>query len=366
MRDREERWLREQLRDLERTRSDHERLTTARHIANLCRQRVERHDPYTKEHSVRVARWARLLARRIPTFDRARLDRLEITALVHDYGKVDIDPRILNKPGRLEEEEFEEVKRHPERGAMRLEPFRDFLAVEGVLYHHVRYEGGGYPGRMRLKRHQIPIEARIIAVADTFDALTSTRAYRTGRSPQEALGIMLSEAGRQLDPVLVHLFASYYRMEARDRGYEPGAMTIELSALMDEEIRRAREFLRAHVGSYDRRDPLRHVADREAFVRAAIAHLESLSVSAEDAEKFVRAAYRLPLEETFLREDIALSDGEYAQLLAGLRDGGGPGHREVCLPIRRWRERYLGSEIVVFDQKLWKCVVDGNRLILLR
>lgn len=366
MTDREQSWLLEQLHTLEQRRTDAERLETARAIANLCRLRVERHDPYTKEHSVRVARWARVIARRIPTFDRERLDRLEITALVHDYGKIDVDQRILNKPGRLDDRELLQVQRHPITGAERLEPFRDFIAMEGVLYHHVRYEGGGYPGEPRLARQEIPIEARIIAVADTFDALTSDRAYRRGRTPEEALAIMREEAGRQLDPVLLRLFEGYYRMEAQLKGYNPGAKTIELSAYMDEEIRRARAFLRKHVGMFDRREPLAKVTDRKAFVQAAIEHLVSLSIDRDQAEKFVRAAYRLPLEETFARDDVALDDAAYEELLRSIETGHQGRHREVCLPLRRLRPQYRNLEIAVFHQRLWKCVIDGTRMILLR
>jgi hypothetical protein len=363
--DRESTWFREQVRDLDRPSTEEDRIERVREIANLCRLHVERHDPYTKEHSVRVAMWSKIIAARLPTFDKERLTRLEITALVHDYGKIDVAAEILNKPGRLTPSEFAEVKRHPVVGAERLEPFADYIQMDGVLYHHVRYDGGGYPDSAHFSGNAIPLEARIIAVGDTFDALTSDRSYRRGLEPARALEVMRGVAGRQLDPTLFRIFATYYACESAAKGYEVGAKTMALAATVDEEVRRAREFLRKHVGEFERSDPLAKVEDKEAFVRLAIDHLVSLAVDRDMAEKFVRYAYKLPLEETFAREDILLGDSELETLRSD-RDSRRLHHREVALPLRVMRPEYRSLEIAVFGQKLWKCVGDGNTMLLLQ
>lgn len=361
MRDVENTWIEERVRHLDGPASYEERLKRARDLAHACRLRVELHDPYTKEHSARVARWVRIIGARLPTFDRERLDRLEITALVHDFGKIDVAPEILNKPGRLGAREIQEVQKHPVRGALRLEPFKDFVAMDGVLYHHVRYAGGGYPDGAFLRGAQIPIEARIIAVADTFDALTSDRAYRKGCAPIEALQIMRREAREQLDPTLVRIFSDYYRQETTRKGYSPGATTIELSATIDEEIRRALEFLRDQLGIVDWADPLSRVPDKEAFCQKAVDHLVSLSYDRACAEKFVRAAYRLPQRESFDPDDILEVDETSRPV-----EGAAPGHREVTVRLKEVRPEHRDQQIAVFRGKLWKCVIDGTRMVLLR
>jgi hypothetical protein len=368
VRDQEATWFQEQVRDLDRPAAgDEGRLEKVRDIANLCRLRVERHDPYTKEHSVRVAAWSKVIARRLPTFDRERLARLEITALVHDYGKIDVPADILNKNGRLTPAEFKEVMRHPTVGAARLETFAEHINIDGVLYHHVRYDGGGYPvGSARQAGSRIPLEARIIAVGDTFDALTSDRAYRRGLEPARALQVMRGVAGKQLDPTLLRVFESYHALESAIKGYDVGAQTMVLAATVDDEIRHAKDFLRREVGEYDRLNPLGKVRDREAFVQRAIEHLVSLSVNRDMAEKFVRHAYRLPLRETFDRDDIALTDGELAVLISADEEAGRRGHREVALPLRRMTAEYAALEIAVFNHKLWKCTGDGNTMLLFR
>lgn len=359
-------WLSDRLKDLDRPSSIAERIEKARAIANMCRVRVEQHDVYTKEHSVRVARWAKVIASRIPTFDKERILRLEITALVHDYGKIDVAAEILNKGEGLSQWEFDEVKKHPLTGARRLEPFAQFIQMDGVLYHHVRFDGGGYPDQARMSRHSIPLEARIIAVADTFDALTSDRAYRKGLAPERALEIMRHVGGSQLDPSLVRIFEGYHRLERESKGYDVGAKTLELGATVDEEIRRAREYLRRKVGEYDRMNPLAKVPDKEAFVREAVDHLVSLSVDRDMAEKFVRSAYMLPLRETFEREDVALDDDAWLELVGGTATvGRRHGHKEIMLPLARRRPEYE-TQIAVFNQKLWKCVGDGLKVVLLR
>jgi hypothetical protein len=356
-------WLRHELKELERKKESH-LLRSVRDIANRCRLRVEKHDPYTKEHSVRVAMWSKIIANRLPTFDKRRKYKLEITALVHDYGKLKVPYDILNKPSKLTEEEFEEIKKHPLNGARMLESFIPYIAIEGVLYHHVRFEGGGYP-YTNLSGYEVPLEARIIAVGDTFDAMTSDRSYRKGMKPEKALEIMNKVSGKQLDHNLVRIFERYYNMEKMTKGYSVGAQTMILSASVDEEVRRAKEYLQKKIGDYDRRNPLGKVTDREAFIQDAVDYLVGLAVDRKTADKFVRYAYKMPLKETFDRQNIALSDSEYEDLVESTQ-GKNKGHKEITLPLKKVLKEYQTMEIAVFNQKLWKCIGDGRNMVLLR
>jgi hypothetical protein len=362
----EDGWLKEQVRSLDSGgNGDGARLEIARRIANHCRIRVEKHDPYTKEHSVRVATWSKVIASRLPTFDKQRIHRLEITALVHDYGKLYVPYDVLNKEGRLSAEEFEAVKRHPELGTVLLAPFREFLEMSGVLLHHVRYDGGGYPGRANIAGNDIPLEPRIIAVADAFDALTSDRSYRKGYTPERAFIILREVSGKQVDPALLTVFEQYYKSEKQAKGYDVGAKTLVLAACLSEEVRRARAFLRKEVGPFDEKSPLAKVADKAAFVRLAVDDLTSLSIDPKTADTIVRHAYKLPVPDTFGREDLDLTDAELERLKQSLDDLG-PGHREVLLPLKRLRPEYRAVEIAVFHDTLWKCVADGLKMVLLR
>jgi putative nucleotidyltransferase with HDIG domain len=169
---------------------------------------LEARDPYTHGHSRRVARHAERIARTMGLGSTA-VSEVRAAAVVHDVGKLDIPKEILNKPGRLTDDEFEIVKTHPVRGAeMMVE--RDFppALAEIVAHHHERIDGTGYPDG--LVGDEIPLGSRIIAVADTFDALTSKRPYRPARPHRQALGILSAEAGSQLDPEAVRAFLSHY------------------------------------------------------------------------------------------------------------------------------------------------------------
>ncbi len=176
---------------------------------------VDQKDPYTSGHSNRVGYYAKLLATEIG-FDFEALRALEWSALLHDVGKIGIRDSVLKKPGKLTQEEFEHIKEHPLRGyeVVRENPhMRD--AVDGVLHHHERYDGKGYP--VGLRGEEIPLQARIIQVADIFDALTTTRSYRDAFSWRKAMAILEEEEGTVVDPNLSQTFrALLLRMYERN------------------------------------------------------------------------------------------------------------------------------------------------------
>ena len=134
--------------------------------------------------------------------------RIRTAAAVHDVGKISTPREVLNKTGRLSEEEFAVIKRHPADGAAIVAEIGDPELTAMVRHHHERLDGRGYPDG--LAGGEIPLGARIIAVADTFDAITSTRPYRAGARHKKALDTLRREAGAQLDPDAVAAFLRYY------------------------------------------------------------------------------------------------------------------------------------------------------------
>jgi HD-GYP domain-containing protein (c-di-GMP phosphodiesterase class II) len=173
---------------------------------------IETRDPYTGGHVERVAEFAVTIGRELG-WDADRLDDLELGALLHDVGKIGVEDRILRKPGRLEPEEWEQMRRHAEMGARLLQgvPFLH-TSIPCALRHHERYDGEGYPDR--LAGDDIPVEARVVAVADTFDAMTSDRPYRQGLPVDVALAELDRCAGTQFDPSIVAAFVRAVRAGA--------------------------------------------------------------------------------------------------------------------------------------------------------
>jgi HD-GYP domain-containing protein (c-di-GMP phosphodiesterase class II) len=173
---------------------------------------IEARDPYTRGHSARVARMARAVGARLGCDD-GRLALLGMGGALHDIGKLVVPEAILNKPGPLTPEEVAEVRAHPEIGARLVALDRTLrAALPGVLYHHERWDGGGYPsGRAGT---EIPLEARILTVADCFDAMTSDRPYREAMPPDQAIEEVDRCAGSQFDPDVAVAFLAAWESGA--------------------------------------------------------------------------------------------------------------------------------------------------------
>jgi len=165
---------------------------------------VDLKDCYTGGHSTRVATYSRLIALEL-NLDETELETIVMAASLHDIGKIGVPDHILLKPGRLTDEEFEHIKKHSEFGWMVLRNIEGFEeASMMLLHHHERFGGGGYPGD--LQGHQIPLGARIIAVGDTYDALTTDRSYRKGRDEEAAIQEIVRWKQKQFDPAVVDAF----------------------------------------------------------------------------------------------------------------------------------------------------------------
>src|SRR6185312_2916846 len=188
---------------------EHDELSIAQreHLLHQLAGALEGQDVYLNGHSRRVARHATMIARGMG-LPNEEVARIRAAAAVHDVGKLRTPKAILNKPGRLTDEEFEVIKLHPVDGADMVAALGDPELTRIVRHHHERLDGAGYPDRLR--GEEIPLGARIIAVADTFDAITSARPYREAAPHQKAIDILRTEAGTQLDPEAVRSFLAYY------------------------------------------------------------------------------------------------------------------------------------------------------------
>ena len=171
-------------------------------------QAIERRDPYTRGHSARVTAFADAVARQLG-WPQSRLAALRAGGSLHDVGKLAVPRRILSKAGPLTPVEFAQVRVHPSAGARLISPIASLrAALPYVLYHHERWDGTGYPeGRAG---EEIPEEARLLAVADAFDAMTSTRPYRQPWPLDRAFVELERCAGSQFDPRMVESFLAVW------------------------------------------------------------------------------------------------------------------------------------------------------------
>ena len=200
------------VQSLLRLKSTYDRLEDTQQVILSLSLTIEAKDRYTEAHATRVATTARALAE-AAGLKAGQLDDIYFGAMIHDIGKVGIPDAILLKPGFLTPEETLIMRRHPVTGADIVRPLRAAPALTEIIrHHHEHIDGSGYPDQ--LWGAEIPLSARIVAICDAFDALSSDRPYRSGRSGEEALRILRDGAGKQWDPALVATFTEQVAKEA--------------------------------------------------------------------------------------------------------------------------------------------------------
>lgn len=170
---------------------------------------IEMRDPYTGGHTRRVMEYSLGIGKRMG-LPAGEIERLKLSAILHDIGKIGVPDDVLLKPGKLTDKELRSMMRHAEIGPEVLSRIRKLKEIlPGIRHHHERYDGAGYPSG--LKGDDIPIIARIIAVADSFDAMTSDRPYRKGLSVETAVEELRKNSGTQFDPSAVKSFLTVYK-----------------------------------------------------------------------------------------------------------------------------------------------------------
>ncbi|MEK6705948.1 MAG: HD domain-containing phosphohydrolase, partial [Bdellovibrionota bacterium] len=172
---------------------------------------IEKKDRDTGGHTKRVVYYSMCIAKYMD-LTTEQLERIRLGAILHDVGKIGVEDRILKKSSKLDPEEWKVMQTHPELGydiMNRVEGLKDVIG--GMRYHHERWDGRGYP--LGLKRDEIPLIARIISVADAYDAMVSNRAYRRGLDPSAAFEEIIRNGGTQFDPTVVEAFVKAYETE---------------------------------------------------------------------------------------------------------------------------------------------------------
>ena len=186
---------------MEKKTKDYESLTL--HVVQTLADVIDAKDAYTNGHSSRVAGYSKEIARRYGYSSKCQ-DEIYIMGLLHDIGKIGVPDEVINKPAKLTDEEFEKIKIHPVLGFSILKNIQEMPKLQiGAHWHHERYDGSGYPDGLR--GSDIPEEARIIAVADAYDAMTSRRSYRSILSQDIVSNEIQNGKGKQFDPVFADI-----------------------------------------------------------------------------------------------------------------------------------------------------------------
>jgi len=199
--------LRARVRSLLRMKHLNDLLDRADNVIAALANAIEAKDEYTEGHNERVSGYSVALARAAGMSEDDQ-EIVRMAGILHDIGKIGVPDSVLNKPGSLNQDEFERIFLHPQEGEKILSPLRCLSGIRDVvLYHHERYDGTGYP--KGLKGEKIPIFARIVAIADSYDAMTSNRSYRQALSREKAVEELESKAGEMWDPELVRIFIEW-------------------------------------------------------------------------------------------------------------------------------------------------------------
>ncbi len=186
-------------------------------ILQVMAKVLEAKDPYTRFHSENVAKYARQIARKCG-YSGERLEMIQIAGILHDFGKIGITEMVLNKTGSLTDPEYLAIQKHPLIASTILEPIEELSEVIfDIKHHHERFDGRGYPGK--LAGEDIPLGARILCAADSFDAMTSNRSYHKSMSIEDAREEMIRCSGTQFDPEVVKAFLDVQdeEQEKKDR-----------------------------------------------------------------------------------------------------------------------------------------------------
>lgn len=232
---------------------------------------IEAKDSYTKGHSVRVAEYSALIARELG-WQEEEIQNLKYIALLHDIGKVGIPDNVLNKPGRLTEREFDIIKSHTTIGGDILKDIETITDVDaGAKYHHERYNGTGYP--QGLRGEEIPLVARIICIADAFDAMNSKRIYRDRLSKEEIHNELIKGRGTQFDPQLLDITVKLMEAGKLELEYEDitkeKTLSEESSALINQIVKSIEEEVK-RAESYDYLTGLLNRKEGESKITKAI------------------------------------------------------------------------------------------------
>lgn len=175
---------------------------------------IEARDAYTRGHVERVSSYSVMIAREME-MDDDEVDEIELGAILHDIGKIHVHESILSKPGELTPQEISEMRKHTEICAFMVKDIPYLVPATPIIkYHHERYDGKGYPEG--LSGEDIPLHARIMAIADLFDALTTIRSYHEAFSPEEAVAYIQNEAGKHFDPKIVEVFVRAWQKHKDD------------------------------------------------------------------------------------------------------------------------------------------------------
>ncbi len=190
------------------------------HVVSCLAEAIDAKDNYTKGHSGRVAEYSKEIAKRYG-YDEIRQNDIYMMGLLHDVGKIGVPDEVIRKPGRLTDEEFATIKKHPSIGGRILDNIKEMPALSsGARFHHERYDGRGYPAGLAGK--DIPEEARIIAVADAYDAMTSNRSYRNALSQEKVREQIFNGKGSQFDPDFADIMLT---MMDEDKDFEMRDLT---------------------------------------------------------------------------------------------------------------------------------------------
>lgn len=289
---------------------------------------IEASDRYTHGHSARVTSYSLELAARI-NLPEPRVKVLAQACILHDIGKIGIDKNILHKPGKLSSEEYAVMKQHPSIAAKILKSIEYMAEVQDcVVKHHERFDGKGYP--CGISGSALPIEARIMAIADTFDAMTSTRPYRKGLSLEITLRELHLNAGTQFDPELVEQFTAMVReRELKDPEADDRFAAADYQSAYITELRRQpHERLPVKVLVVED-DHLNSLVLRDHLLRGGHTVDEAATVSA-GAELFEQSCYDLVLLSLEIRDADCCGFARNLRLLEQKLERGSAARAIIC------------------------------------